>query len=157
MTATPTHQESFTTTLSVDQNPEAAFAAISNVRGWWGENIEGPTDIAGEEFTYRHKNVHRCTIRVTEMTSPTRVVWLVVDNYFNFTDDSTEWKGTEIRFDITRNGSKTEIRFTHSGLVPAYECFDVCSNSWDFYLQTSLRGLIRTGKGLPNPLERPAN
>jgi Activator of Hsp90 ATPase homolog 1-like protein len=153
MIATPTDQQSFTTTFSVDQSPEAAFAAIGNVRGWWGENIEGPTGTPGGEFTYRHKDVHRCTIRVTEMTSPTRVVWLVVDNYFNFTDDSTEWKGTEIRFDITRKGSSTEIRFSHSGLVPAYECFDVCSFSWGFYLQTSLRGLIRTGKGLPNPME----
>ena len=156
MTATPNHQESFTTTLSVDQSPEEVFAAINNVRGWWSENIEGGTDRSGGEFTYRNKDLHRCTIQVTEMTSAERVVWLVVDNYFNFTDDTTEWKGTEIRFDISDNGSKTEIRFTHLGLVAAYECFDVCSNSWDFYLHTSLRGLIRTGKGLPNPLEQSA-
>ncbi|MGA3220653.1 MAG: SRPBCC domain-containing protein, partial [Acidimicrobiales bacterium] len=122
---------------------------------WWSENIDGPTDILGETFTYHHQDLHRCTIRVTEMTSPTRVVWRVVDNYFNFTDDTTEWNGTEIRFDIAC-GSKTEICFTHLGLVRAYQCFDVCSNSWDFYLRTSLRGLIRTGKGVPNPLERPA-
>jgi hypothetical protein len=30
----------------------------------------------------------------------------------------------------------------------------VCSNSWDFYLHTSLRGLIRTGQGLPNQKEQ---
>ena len=76
--------------------------------------------------------------------------------HFDFTDDADEWKGTEIHFDILRNGSKTELRFTHVELVPAYECFEVCSGAWDFYLQTSLRGLIRTGRGLPNPLEQPA-
>ena len=153
MTATPTRQQSFTTTLSLDQSPEEVFAAVTNPRGWWSENVEGATDNPGEEFTYRHHDVHRCTIRVSEQTSPTRVVWQVVENYFKFTDDATEWKGTEIRFDIARNGSKTELRFMHLGVVPAYECFDVCSNSWDFYLHTSLRGLIRTGKGLPNPCE----
>lgn len=154
MTPKSANTDSFTTTLSVDQSPEEVFAAVTNVRGWWSQNIVGPTDQLGGEFTYRHEEVHRCTIRVTGMTSPSAVVWHVVDNHFDFTDEATEWKDTEIRFDITRNGSKTELRFTHLGLVSAYECFDVCSNAWDFYLQTSLRGLIRTGKGLPNPLEQ---
>jgi len=156
MTSTPSLPDNFTTTLSVDQSPAEVFAAVLDVRGWWSENIDGPTDEPGALFTYHHQDVHRCTLRVAEMTSPTRVVWHVVDNHFNFTDDASEWKGTEIRFDITRVGTKTELRFTHLGLVADYECFEVCSGAWDFYLQTSLRGLIRTGKGLPNPLEQPA-
>jgi uncharacterized protein YndB with AHSA1/START domain len=154
MPATPSLPESFTTTVLVDQSPEEVFAAINNVRGWWSENIEGSTDRLGQEFAYNHKDLHRCQIRVTEMAAPRRVAWLVVENYFNFTEDDTEWKGTEIRFEISPEGSKTEIRFTHIGLVPAYECFEVCSNSWDFYLHTSLRGLIRTGRGLPDPIEQ---
>lgn len=156
MTPALTLRDSFTTTVSVEETPEAAFAAISNVRAWWSENIDGPTDQAGSEFTYHHQDVHRCRIRVAEMTSPTRVVWQVIDNHFNFTDDDSEWNGTEICFDITSDGSKTEVRFTHLGLIPASECFEVCSGAWDFYLQTSLRALIRTGQGLPNPLEQPA-
>jgi len=156
MTSIPSLPDSFTTTLSVDQNPDEVFAAVVNVRGWWSENIDGPTDQPGELFTYHHQDVHRCTMRVAEMSNPTRVVWQVVDNHFNFTDEANEWMGTEIRFDIGRVGTRTELRFTHLGLVPAYECFEVCSGAWDFYLQTSLRGLIRTGKGLPNPLEQPA-
>jgi Activator of Hsp90 ATPase homolog 1-like protein len=156
MTSIPSLPDSFTTTLTVDRSPAEVFAAVLNVRGWWSENIDGPTDQPGAIFTYHHQDVHRCTLRVAEMTDPTRVVWHVVDNHFNFTDDANEWKGTEIRFDITRSETKTELRFTHLGLVPAYECFDVCSGAWDFYLQTSLRGLIRAGMGLPNPLEQPA-
>jgi uncharacterized protein YndB with AHSA1/START domain len=157
MTTVSNQAGNFTATVLVDQSPQEVFSAIANVRGWWSENIEGPTDRPGEEFTYRHQDVHRCTILVTEMTSPTRVAWRVVDNFFDFTDDTKEWSGTEMRFDIVPRGSKTEIRFTHCGLVPAYECFDVCSNAWDFYLRTSLHGLIRSGKGLPNPLERPVS
>jgi hypothetical protein len=57
-------------------------------------------------------------------------------------------------FEISKRGNKTEIRFTHQGLVPAYECFDVCSNAWGSYVNGSLRNLIATGKGKPNPKEQ---
>ena len=146
--------QDFTATFTVDQRPEKVFAAINDVRGWWSENIEGNTDALNDEFTYRHKDIHQCQIRVTALIPEKRVSWLVVDNHFNFTEDKSEWKGTEILFDISQNRDKTEVRFTHVGLVPEYECFDVCSNSWDFYLHTSLRGLIRTGQGLPNQKEQ---
>ena len=70
--------------------------------------------------------------------------------------DNGEWKDTEIHFEITARDGKTEIGFPHAGLVPDYECFDVCSSSWGFYLYTSLRALIRTGHGLPNRKEQVA-
>jgi hypothetical protein len=93
-------------------------------------------------------------MKVTETMPNKKVVWLVVDNYFNFTEDKTEWTNTKVMFEISTRGNKTEIRFTHQGLVPAYECFDVCSNAWGSYVNGSLRNLIATGKGKPNPKEQ---
>jgi hypothetical protein len=78
----------------------------------------------------------------------------VVENYFDFTEDKTEWTNTTINFDISEKDGQTEIRFTHQGLVPEYECFDVCSTSWDSYINGSLRTLITTG-GQPNGRGRP--
>jgi hypothetical protein len=157
MTAAPADNVSFTAALSVEQAPEEVFRAINNVRGWWSEDIEGGTDSAGDEFIYRYQEAHRCRIKVTEVVAGERVTWRVLDNYFDFTQDNAEWKDTEIRFEIAALGGKTEIRFTHIGLVPEYECFDICSNSWGFYLYTSLRALIRTGRGLPNRKEQAAS
>jgi hypothetical protein len=31
------------------------------------KNIEGSTANLGDEWTYRYKDVHRCTMKVTEM------------------------------------------------------------------------------------------
>jgi len=150
MTATPAGNASFTAAFCVDQTPEEVFHAVNNVRGWWSEDIEGAAGRADDEFTYRYENAHRCRIKVIELVPGRRVTWRVLDNYFDFTRDKTEWKDTEIRFDITARGGTTEICFTHVGLAPEYECFELCSNSWEFYLYTSLRSLIRTGRGLPN-------
>lgn len=97
--------------------------------------------------------MHRCNIKVVEVIPRKRIVWQVLDNYFSFTEDKTEWKGTKLVFEITEKGDQTEIRFTHEGLVPDYECYGMCSNAWGTYINGSLRRLITTGKGSPNPKE----
>jgi hypothetical protein len=142
--------QSFTTSFLVDQSPEEAFAAVNNVRGWWSGNIEGATDKLGEEFTYRYEDVHFSKQRITEMVPGKRVTWSILDAYLSFTEDKAEWKGTRVAFDISKQGDKTEVRFTHLGLVPDFECYDECSSAWGFYINTSLRNLIATGKGDPN-------
>jgi len=147
---------SFTTTFSVDQSPEAVFNAINNVRGWWSEEIEGSTDKLGDEFTYRYKDVHYCKLKVIEVIADKKVVWLVLDNHFNFTKNESEWTGTKITFEVSRKGDTTEVHFSHVGLVPEYECYGVCSNAWGSYINGSLRSLIATGKGRPNPKEQKA-
>lgn len=39
--------------------------------------------------------------------------------------------------------------FTKRGLVPEYECYDVCSNARRFFIAESLRNLVETGQGKP--------
>ena len=148
------NNKDFTATFTVDQTPEEVFAAINNVRGWWSEEIEGGTSKLGDEFTYRYKDVHSCRMKLIEVIPHKKVAWLVLDNYFNFTQDKTEWKGTKIIFEVSKKGGKTEIRFTHVRLVPEYECFTVCSNAWGSYINGSLRSLITAGKGRPNQKEK---
>jgi hypothetical protein len=145
----------FTSTILVDQSPSAAFNAITNVRGWWSEEIEGNTNQLNAEFDYHFEDVHRCKIKIIEMIPDKKVVWLVEENYFKFTKDKSEWTGTKIIFDIMEKDHKTAIRFTHQGLVPEYECYDICKGAWTTYIQKSLYSLITTGKGQPNATGKP--
>lgn len=145
----------FTTAILVDQTPREVFDAVTNVRGWWSEEIEGGTAKLGDEFKYHYEDVHRCHIRLAEVIPDEKVVWLVLENYFKFTEDKSEWTGTKMSFEISRKDNKTQLRFTHLGLVPAYECFDVCSNAWKHYIQESLFKLITTSKGEPNSTGKP--
>jgi len=161
----------FTTTIMVDHASKEAFNAINNPRKWWSEVIEGSTDKLNDVFNYHFEDIHRCQIKVIESISDKKIVWLVMDNYFKpgifdkashqlpgndkLTKDQTEWTGTKIIFEIFEKNNKTQISFTHLGLVPEYECFDVCSNGWNHYIRQSLLGLITKGKGQPNSTNTP--
>jgi uncharacterized protein YndB with AHSA1/START domain len=144
----------FTSTFTVDQTPEEAFAAINNVRRWWSGEIEGSTDKLGDEWTYRYKDVHYSKQKITELVPGKKVVWLVLDSRLNFVEDKSEWSGSTITFEIAKKGRKTEVRFTHVGLVPEHECYGACSSAWGSYINGSLRSLMTTGKGQPNPKEQ---
>ena len=145
----------FTTTILVDQTPKQVFDAINNVRGWWSEEIEGGTSKLNDEFKYHFEDVHRCKMKLIEVVPNQKVVWLVLENYFKFTKDKSEWTGTKVIFEITEKDNKTQIRVTHQGLVPEYECFEICKNAWTTYIQKSLYSLITTGKGQPNGKGKP--
>jgi hypothetical protein len=145
----------FTTTLLLDQKPKEVFNAVTNVRGWWSEEIDGGTENLNDEFTYQYEDVHKCKMKLIEVIPDKKLVWLVLDNYFKFTKDKSEWKGTNIIFEITQKDNKTQLRFTHLGLVPDYECFEICRDAWTNYIQHSLRNLIVTGKGQPNGKGKP--
>jgi regulator of RNase E activity RraB len=144
--------QNYSISFMVDQSPEEVFDAINNVRGWWSEEIEGNTDKLGV-FKYHFKDIHRCTIKITELVPGKKVVWHIVDNNFSFVEDKSEWIDTDIVFEISKNGDKTDIRFTHIGLVPQYECYSVCSDAWGTYINGSLSSLITKGKGQPNQNE----
>lgn len=141
----------FTSTISVTEGPMQAFNAIKNFRGWWSEDIEGATDKLGEIFFYHYKDVHLCRMKLVEELAGKKLVYEVVDNHFSFTKDKMEWIGTKLIFDIISEGKDTEVKFTHLGLVPEYECYNVCNDAWTGFIQKSLKGFINTGKGEPNP------
>ncbi|TMV42836.1 SRPBCC domain-containing protein [Paenibacillus mesophilus] len=142
--------QNYNAVFTVDQSPEVVFNAINNVRGWWSQEIEGDTDKLGTVFSYHYKDIHRCKMEITELIRNEKVVWYVQENYFSFTQDKTEWTGTTINFEISRKGDKTEVKFTHIGLVPHFECFNTCTEGWNNYVNGSLRSLITTGIGQPN-------
>jgi len=147
--------QDFTTTLLVEQTPTAVFNAINNVRGWWSEEIEGETGKLNDEFTYHYQDVHRCRIKIVEFVPDKKVVWQVLENYFSFTNDKNEWKNNTIIFELSEKDNKTQLQFTQVGLVPEYECYDICQNAWSTYIQKSLYSLITVGIGQPNGKDKP--
>jgi len=142
--------DGFTTSFTVAQTPNEVFTAINNVRGWWSGEVTGETSKLGAEFTYRYKDMHKTTQRVTEFVPGKKVVWHVTAAELTFVKDKTEWIGTDIVFEIARKDGKTELHLTHVGLVPAFECYGGCSGAWGSLVDGNLRNLITTGENQPD-------
>lgn len=156
------HTENLTVTVSVDQTPDAVFAAITDVRGWWNENLIGDTAALYDEFVFTDDvqyagerkqskdGIRYCRFRLTEVVPGQRMVWHVVDSYLNFVQNHDEWTDTDVIFDLEATPEGTTVQFMHVGLTAAEsECFDACSRGWTFYITKSLPQLVSTGAGQP--------
>ena len=139
----------FTTTFLVDQSTQEVFNAVTNIRGWWqglyAEQIEGKTQNLNDEFIFRAGDgAHHTRQKLVELIPGKRVVWLVTFSELTFIKKQDEWHGTRLVFDISNKGKKTQLKFTHEGLVPEVECYDACSSAWQQYLEEKLLSLIKS-------------
>ena len=138
-------------TFIVDKTPAETLNAILHVSDWWSKGIKGSAEKVNDVFHYRYKDMHESTQKMIELVPGRKVVWLVTDSNLTFIDNKSEWNGTKISFEVAEKNGKTEVRFTHYGLTPKSECFDACTEGWDYYVNKSLVKLITTGKGQPEP------
>lgn len=143
--------QDYSITISANISLNDAFNSINHVSKWWTENFEGHSQKLTDEFTVRFGNMHYSKQRIIEFIPEKKIVWLVTDSNLSWLKDKHEWTNTKISFEITNRDNKTQIKFTHIGLVPAIECFIDCSNAWSQYIHQSLLSLMTTGKGHPDP------
>lgn len=140
--------QDFSITILVDETPADVFNAINDVGAWWTgkPGVEGSANKTGDEFTYRYGDIHYSKQKLIELIPGKKIAWLVTDSQLNFTSNKSEWTGTTINFEIVEKNNKTEIRFTHAGLVEDKECYTDCSNAWSSYIKDSLRNFITESK-----------
>jgi len=96
--------------------------------------------------------VHYVKFRITELVPHSRIAWSVLESELTFLADRQEWDGTTVTFDVSERDGRTQVVFTHVGLVPEHECYDVCDDAWSSYVLGNLRRLIETGSKDPAPL-----
>lgn len=135
--------KSFTKKFLVDQSAGQVFDTVMNIRSWWQglyeEEFTGRAEKINDEFTFRAGGgMHNTTQKLVELIPGKKLVWLVTESDLTFLEKKDEWKGTKLVFGIAEKGDKTELTFTHEGLVPEIECYDSCSSAWNMYMEERL-------------------
>ncbi len=142
-------EQNYTASIIVNVTSQEAFNSINSVTKWWTDDLEGNSQMLGDEFTVRFADIHVSTQKVVELVPDKKVVWLVTNSKLNFIEDKEEWTNTTICFEITNHHHKTQVHFTHIGLVPEVACYNSCTKGWDHYFKGSLFKLLTEGKGMP--------
>lgn len=142
--------ESFSTSFTTQKSPHEVFQAVTNVAGWWSEDIRGNSAKLNDEFIFEVAGVHFSRQKLIEVIPDKKVVWHITEADMSFIKQRDEWVGTKVMFDISTEGADTLLTFTHQGLVPQVECYKACMPAWTEYIQHSLKQLVETGTGDPN-------
>jgi hypothetical protein len=142
-------EQNYHTTITVDVTVHEAFESINSVSQWWTADLEGSSQKFNDEFTVRFGDVHVSRQKLVEVIPDKKIVWLVTDSKLNFIKDKQEWNNTKISFELSAHDNKTQVLFTHTGLVPEIECYKSCTKGWDYYIKGSLFKLLTEGKGTP--------
>jgi len=134
--------------------PETVYRAAATqegIYGWWTRFTEWDGAL-GSVATMRFPEAgFHARMEVLALDPNRRVHWRCIEARHppGISSDPEDWVGTEILFEIEPvDDERTRLTFTHVGLTPL-ECSDVCTSTWEFYIDTSLRKLVEEGRGEP--------
>ena len=114
--------------------------------GWWTTDTQWDGELNGIIkflFSLDGNLLGGFDMKVLELQPGKRVSWQVVAG-------PEEWIGTKVSFDLRQDGPYCMVLFKHEGWTEPVEFMHHCSTKWATYL-LSLKSLVETGKGAPNP------
>jgi hypothetical protein len=129
-----TDLKNYRKTIVVNASKKEALKKISQVV-WWKEDFTGSAEKMGDTFTVPFGEPSFVDFVVSGLIPDERVAWKVTDCFLPWFQNKKEWNDTEVVFDLSEEGGKTKIDFTHIGLVPEAECYKVCEKGWNGHIE----------------------
>ena len=127
-----------------------ALTTRAGLAAWWTNNTQGESNVGGVlkfRFSAGGVEIGGFDIKVVELHPAKQVLWRVVDG-------PQEWIGTKISWELKQESDHCIVLFKHQGWKEPVEFMHHCSTKWAIYLM-SLKTLMETGKGAPNPNDTP--
>jgi hypothetical protein len=141
---------SYTTTIEVSKSPSDVFNHVIDVSKWWNrDDFEGSSTQLADEFIIHHAGQHCSKQQLVEVIPDEKIVWLVTESELNWIEGNKhEWTNTKLVFELSANGNKTVLRFTHQGLVPGMECYAKVEQSWNLVINEWLFNFITEDRAI---------
>jgi hypothetical protein len=138
-------KKDFHRAITVNASTEEVMKKISQINFWWKKDFSGNARKFNDKFTVPFGEPSFVDFIVSEFVPDKKVVWKVTDCYLPWFHDKKEWNNTEVVFELSEENGKTNIDFTHIGLVPEVECYDVCEKGWNGHFNNLVK-FINDGK-----------
>lgn len=124
---------------------DAVYKALTTregLAGWWTTNTKGEGNKVGNVIQFRF-GAGGLDMKVKELNGSTKVVWEVAEG-------PEEWLPTTISWELKQDGDFIIVLFKHQNWQEPVEFMHHCSTKWAVFLM-SLKSLVETGKGAPDP------
>lgn len=138
-------------TIEVAKPIEEVYKAITiGIPDWWTNDFSGLASAIGDTFIVSFNKTTK-TFEIADSVVNDHIIWLCTKAYIDMKTLSKkdEWEGTKLFWSLTPTNSGTKISFIHEGLTPAFECYNVCEDGWNYFLK-SLEAYLNTEKGTPH-------
>ena len=140
----------YQTSLVLEANPAAVYAALTTpegLRGWWTHDCDVATAGSRSTASGYHKDM-----RIERLEPGPKLALHGCAHRRRGPQAQGGMGGHAASFPLKADGEGgTRLDFEHRGLVPALECYRLCSNGWRHYLG-SLQQFVDTGRGTPYEL-----
>ncbi|MBV8657523.1 MAG: SRPBCC domain-containing protein [Burkholderiales bacterium] len=130
----------------------AALTTLEGLRAWWTQDCDGEAELGGT-LHFRFGNCYK-DMQIERQVPIQEVRWRCTVAHIGVEGlaRKDEWVGTQVIFRLTPVAEgATRLDFEHIGLVPTFECYDLCSDGWRHFMG-SLQKLVETGHGTPYEL-----
>ncbi len=125
-----------------------ALTTAAGLQAWWTHDCDIGSSV-GARSTFYFGETYK-TMRIDTLVPDAEVHWTCTDSHIAVPTlkRKDEWIGTRILFHLTPHADGTRLHFEHHGLTPQIECYELCSNGWQQFLD-SLKHYVETGTGQP--------
>ncbi|MCX5045096.1 SRPBCC domain-containing protein [Aldersonia sp. NBC_00410] len=120
----------------------SALTTAEGLAAWWTDDTTGEGGATGGVLQFRFEE-GGFDMKVLDLAPNEHVLWEVIDG-------PEEWIGTHIDWRLERADEYTIVLFQHQGWRQPVEFMYHCSTKWAAFL-LSLKSLLETGQGAPNP------
>ncbi len=129
--------------LVIKSPKDKVYDAITTEKGlsnWWTTDTVAKPEV-GFINEFRFGPEHCKKIKVTELNSPNKILWELIEG-------DEQWVSTEIEFQLDEKDGHTFLKFSHLNWKEETEYFGVCNYHWAKFLD-SLKSLCETDEGQP--------